>query len=120
MWPRLPRLPRPHLQVTLITRDIETPYSGMLPGHVAGFYTREECHIDLGRMAVFARARLIHAEATGVDRENKQVGKPPSTAHHRIRDEATLPAHHSATAPHRRTASPPHHSTLLHRAARCC
>ena len=52
----------------------------MLPGHVAGFYTRDECHIDLGRMAVFARARLIHAEATGVDRETKQVllkGRPP-------------------------------------------
>jgi hypothetical protein len=42
------------VQVTMITRDIETPYSGMLPGHVAGFYTREECHLDLDRLAVFA------------------------------------------------------------------
>ena len=33
----------PGVQVTLITRDVDTPYSGMLPGHVAGFYTREEC-----------------------------------------------------------------------------
>lgn len=69
----------PGVQVTLVTRDVDTPYSGMLPGHVAGLYTREECHIDLGKLANFAGARLVHAEACGIDRSAKRVrvrGRP--------------------------------------------
>eukprot|EP00281_Chroomonas_sp_CCMP1168_P021660 CAMPEP_0206234694 /NCGR_PEP_ID=MMETSP0047_2-20121206/12729_1 /ASSEMBLY_ACC=CAM_ASM_000192 /TAXON_ID=195065 /ORGANISM="Chroomonas mesostigmatica_cf, Strain CCMP1168" /LENGTH=344 /DNA_ID=CAMNT_0053658801 /DNA_START=1 /DNA_END=1032 /DNA_ORIENTATION=- len=69
------------VRVTLITRDVDTPYSGMLPGHVAGLYTKEECHIDLGRICAWAGIRMIHAEATGIDTVAKQVllagGRPP-------------------------------------------
>jgi selenide, water dikinase len=68
------------VRVTLITRDLETPYSGMLPGVVAGLYAPQEAHIDLVRLAAVAGTRLIHAEAIGIDRGAKRVllaGRPP-------------------------------------------
>jgi selenide, water dikinase len=65
--------PMPGVRVTLVTRDVETPYSGMLPGYVAGHYTFEECHIDLGRLARFAGARLIRDEATGLDTTERSL-----------------------------------------------
>src|SRR5438067_4216918 len=63
----------PGVRLTLITRDAETPYSGMLPGYVAGQYGFAECHIDLMRLARFAGARLIHDGATGLARAERQV-----------------------------------------------
>src|SRR6185312_17479622 len=65
--------PQPGVRLTLIARDVETPYSGMLPGYVAGFYRFDECHIDLMRLARFAGARLIHDEAINLDRFNRQI-----------------------------------------------
>src|SRR5215510_15527675 len=59
--------PAPDIRVTLISRDIETPYSGMLPGFVAGNYTHDEAHIDLRPLAQAAGVRLYHAEAVGLD-----------------------------------------------------
>jgi selenide,water dikinase len=65
--------PMPGVRVILVTRDGETPYSGMLPGYVAGHYSLDECHIDLGRLARFAGARLIREEAIGIDRTSCTV-----------------------------------------------
>ena len=67
------RRPLPDVQVTLVGRDIETPYSGMIPGFVAGHYSFEECHIDLAQLCARSGARLVHAEATGIDRAGRQV-----------------------------------------------
>jgi selenide,water dikinase len=72
--------PMPGVRLTLITRDAQTPYSGMLPGFIAGHYSYEACHIDLVRLAAFAGARLYHAEATGIDLAAKFVNcvnRPP-------------------------------------------
>lgn len=73
--------PMPDVQVTLITRDIETPYSGMLPGYISGYYSHEECHVDLGKLCGFAGVRLLHVEANKLDLDNKLIyckdGRPP-------------------------------------------
>ena len=69
----LARRPDPRLDVTLVTDRLSTPYSGMLPGHVAGAYTRDEMHIDLARLAAATGARLVHAAATGIDRAARRV-----------------------------------------------
>ncbi|MEM8844990.1 MAG: selenide, water dikinase SelD [Pseudomonadota bacterium] len=70
----------PGLRITLITRDIHTPYSGMLPGYVAGHYKFDECHIDLGPLARFAQARLYHGQVHKLDTEQRKIhilGRPP-------------------------------------------
>jgi selenide,water dikinase len=65
--------PMPGVRLTLIGRDVETPYSGMIPGFVAGHYTFDECHIDLAWLCASTGARLVRGEATGIDRAGRQV-----------------------------------------------
>lgn len=48
-----------HLDVTLVSRDIATPYSGMLPGLIAGHYRTMQAHIDLRPLADAAGVRLV-------------------------------------------------------------
>lgn len=63
----------PGVTLTLITRDLMTPYSGMLPGVIAGLYRSAEAHIDLARLCASTGAKLVHAEAIGLDRAGKRV-----------------------------------------------
>ena len=65
--------PEPGLRLTVIAREVHTPYSGMLPGHVAGVYSWEELHVDVARLARFADARLVASEVTGLDLADKRV-----------------------------------------------
>ncbi len=72
--------PVPGVRLTVICRDTHTPYSGMLPGYIAGHYSYDEVHIDLSRLAQFAGARLFRDEALGLDRDAGKVlcrNRPP-------------------------------------------
>jgi selenide,water dikinase len=59
--------PEPGVRLTVVAKDTFTPYSGMIPGYIAGHYDHAACHIDLGPLCRFANARLIHAAAEGID-----------------------------------------------------
>lgn len=72
--------PVPGVRLTLLTRQVHTPYSGMLPGLVAGHYDFDQVHIDTGPLARFAQARLYQASAVGIDLAGRRVlceGRPP-------------------------------------------
>ena len=72
--------PEPGVRLTVICTDVHTPYSGMLPGYVAGHYSYDDVHIDLARLAVFAGARLYRDEVVGIDRAAGKVlcrNRPP-------------------------------------------
>ncbi|MCG6861048.1 MAG: FAD-dependent oxidoreductase, partial [Chromatiaceae bacterium] len=72
--------PLPGVRLTLICKDVMTPYSGMLPGLIAGHYSFEETHIDLGRLSRFAGARFFNDAAVGLDLANRRVlcrNRPP-------------------------------------------
>ena len=65
--------PLADLEITLIGRDRWTPYSGMLPGAVAGHYGFEEAHIDLVPLCERAGVRFVQDEVTGLDLEARQA-----------------------------------------------
>jgi selenide,water dikinase len=65
--------PLPGVRLTLICTDTDTPYSGMLPGYIAGHYSFDEVHVDLRRLAEFAGARYYRDEVVGIDRAERQV-----------------------------------------------
>jgi selenide,water dikinase len=65
--------PIPGVRFTLITREVHTPYSGMLPGLIAGHYGFDDAHIDTGPLARFAAARLYQDEAVGIDLAGRRV-----------------------------------------------
>lgn len=65
--------PLPGVRLTLVNPGPTAPYSGMLPGHIAGHYTREELDIDLVRLARFAGARLILDAAEAIDPQARRI-----------------------------------------------
>lgn len=68
--------PMPGLQITLISPDVRTAYSGMLPGVVARHYTEDDIHIELMPLCQFAGARFIKARVEDIDTQAKLVKCP--------------------------------------------
>ncbi len=65
--------PLADVRLILISDVTHAPYSGMLPGYLAGFYSFADCHIDLRTLAKFAQAELVLDAAIGLDLQTNQV-----------------------------------------------
>ncbi|MEM6985269.1 MAG: selenide, water dikinase SelD [Pseudomonadota bacterium] len=65
--------PAPDTRITLISEHSLTPYSGMLPGYVAGHYRFDEAHIDLNRLCQRCAVRWVRARAVGLDLDARRV-----------------------------------------------
>jgi selenide,water dikinase len=74
--------PLPGVRLTLINPDPTAPYTGMLPGLVAGHYQRNALEIDLVRLARFAGARLVLDRVVGLDlaKSRAQLAERPDIA----------------------------------------
>ncbi|TCP21809.1 FAD-dependent oxidoreductase [Rhodovulum adriaticum] len=65
--------PLPGVRLTVINPGPTAPYSGMLPGLVAGHYTRDQLEIDLDPLARHAGAHVVLGRATGIDRDRRVI-----------------------------------------------
>ena len=68
------------LEIVLVAKELQAPYSGMLPGLIGGLYPFDACHVDLTRLAGLSGARVIHGSVEGIDPVARQVmvsGHPP-------------------------------------------
>lgn len=65
--------PEPGVALTLVSPARDSPYSGMLPGHIAGLYSREAMHIDVARLAEQAGGRFVGEAAALVDPQARVV-----------------------------------------------
>lgn len=65
--------PVPGARLTLIDPNPMAPYTGMLPGLVAGHYRRDALEIDLVRLARFAGARLLIGAVTEIDARSRRI-----------------------------------------------
>ena len=74
--------PVPGARLTLVADRPIAVYSGMVPGFVAGQYSREDLEVDVRPLALRAGARCIVAAATGVDPDARRLllaERPPIT-----------------------------------------
>jgi pyridine nucleotide-disulfide oxidoreductase family protein len=65
--------PERGVDLVLVSPDALTPYSGMLPGLVAGHYTLAESHIDLQALAQRAGARFVRDRVVALDVAARQA-----------------------------------------------
>ena len=65
--------PQADIELTLVSPAPTTPYSGMLPGTIAGHYTHAQASIALEPLAAWAGARFVRGEVVTLDLYTRTV-----------------------------------------------
>lgn len=61
------------VRLTLVSDTYYAPYSGMLPGYLAGWYDYETAHFDLASICQKAGIRFICDKVIGLDTKKKEI-----------------------------------------------
>lgn len=67
-------------EIVLVEPHPALPYTGMVPGFIAGFYPLGDILIDVKALCARSGARLKHARATSIDARSKMVGCDDGTS----------------------------------------
>lgn len=70
--------PIPDTRLTLVSAKRHTPYSGMLPGLIAGHYDFHQCHIDLECVAGYRAGRPCGRDKRNGRRDRRLPAPPPT------------------------------------------
>lgn len=65
--------PIPGVSLTIVNPHGAAPYSGMVPGYIAGEYTKEQIEIDLVKLCARIGTNLILDSATFIDGKSKKI-----------------------------------------------
>ncbi len=82
--------PIDHVRLIVINPDFTAPYSGMLPGYLAGQYSLNDLFIDVAALCKQAGAHLIQGSLERVDAETKTL----HISHQASFDSETLSVHY--------------------------
>jgi selenide, water dikinase len=63
----------PEVKIVLVSDVLMAPYSGMLPGFMAGYYQENQIVFDLEKMARTYKIRFIHAQVKNISTESNTI-----------------------------------------------
>ena len=65
--------PLPNVALTVVSTDARSPYSGMVPGWLAGLYDYDAICIDIAASCGRAGAAFVHDEMIGLDATQRRI-----------------------------------------------
>ena len=74
--------PLPNVEIVLVNCTMHAPYSGMLPGLIAGLYEFDECHIHLESLTQRSNVQFRQTRVLSADLAQRQLALADDTTLH--------------------------------------